>query len=92
LGLFGVPADIVKSGKRKPTREGGRIVKVTVFVRVQLPVNVTVRRTLHVPAVVGVPEITPLASGGDKPGGNGVALNEVGLPVTVIVYENATPT
>jgi hypothetical protein len=69
------------------------IVKVTVFVRVQLPVNVTVRTTLYTPAVVGVPEITPfVGSVTDKPGGNPVALNDVGLPVTVIVYVNATLT
>ena len=42
---------------------------------VQLPVNCTVSITLYTPAVVGVPEITPLyASAVDKPGGNPVAL------------------
>jgi hypothetical protein len=68
-------------------------VKVTVFVRVQLPVNVTVSRTLYTPEVVGVPEIVGCdAFGMDKPGGNPVALYVCGLPVVVIVYVNATPT
>jgi len=68
-------------------------VKVTGFVSVQLPVNVTVRVTLYTPGVFGVPEIVGCdAFGMDKPGGNPVALNVCGVPVTVIVYVNATPT
>jgi len=40
-----------------------------------------------------MPEIVGCdALGMDKPGGNPVALNVCGLPVTVIVYVNATPT
>ncbi len=67
--------------------------KVTGFVSVQLPVNVTVRITLYTPEVVGVPESVGCdAFGMDKPGGNPVALNVCGVPVTVIVYVNATPT
>ena len=73
--MFGELADVRKSGKRKPTRAGGLIVKVTVFVSVQLPVNVTVSITLYTAAVVGVPEIVGCdAFGMDKPGGNPVAL------------------
>jgi hypothetical protein len=48
--------------------------------------------TLVVPAVVGVPEITPVLVLTLTPGGSGVALKLVGLLVAEIVYEKATPT
>ena len=41
--------------------------------------------TLVVPAVVGVPEITPVLVLTDRPAGNGLALKLVGLLVAVIV-------
>ena len=41
--------------------------------------------TLVVPAVVGVPEITPVLVFTLRPGGSGVALNVVGLLLAVIV-------
>ena len=41
--------------------------------------------TLVVPAVVGVPEITPVLVSTDRPAGNGLALKLVGLLVAVIV-------
>ena len=40
---------------------------------------------LVVPAVVGVPEITPVLVFTLRPGGSGLALNVVGLLVAVIV-------
>jgi hypothetical protein len=89
--LFGELAVVWKSGNRKPTKEGLLIVKVTGLLIVQLPVKFTVRTTGYTPTVVGVPEITPDAFGGFKPGGNPVALNDCALPVYVIVYVNATP-
>ena len=74
-GLFVVPADVRKSGNRKPTKEGLLIVKVTGFVSVQLPLNCTVSITGYTPIAVGVPEIVGCdAFGMDKPGGNPVAL------------------
>jgi hypothetical protein len=92
FGLFGELAVIRKSGRRKPTKEGLLIVKVTVLLIVQLPVKFTVRTTGYTPTVVGVPEITRfVGSVIDKPGGNPVALNDCALPVTVTVYVNARP-
>ncbi len=41
--------------------------------------------TLVVPAVVGVPEITPVLVFTVRPGGSGLALKAVGLLVAVIV-------
>ena len=41
--------------------------------------------TLVVPAVVGVPEITPVLVFTLRPGGSGLALNVVGLLLAVIV-------
>jgi hypothetical protein len=41
--------------------------------------------TLVVPAVVGVPEITPVLVFTLRPGGSGLALKVVGLLVAVIV-------
>ena len=83
----------VRSGKRNPTKAGGVIVKVTILVRVQLPVNVTVRVTLYTPIVVGVPEMVGFDGFGTvKPGGKFAALYVCGLPVVVIVYVKGTLT
>ena len=54
------------------TGGGGLIVKVSVAVPVPLPL-VALRLTLYVPAVVGVPEIKPVAVLTLKPAGKGVA-------------------
>jgi hypothetical protein len=88
-----VPAAIVKSGRRKPTKEGLVIVKVTSLLIVQFPVKFTVRVTGYTPKVVGVPEITRfVGSVIDKPGGRvPVTLKLCALPVTVTVYVNARP-
>jgi len=93
FGLLGELAVVRKSGKRKPTKEGLLIVKVTGLLIVQLPVKFTVRTTGYTPTVVGVPEITRfVGSVIDKPGGsNPVTLNDCALPVTVTVYVNARP-
>jgi hypothetical protein len=73
--LFGELADVRKSGKRKPTKFGGLIVKVTDLIAVQLPLNITVRVTGYVPAAVGVPETSGFDGFGmDKPGGKPAAL------------------
>ena len=66
------------------------IVKVSVALPVP-PALVALIVTLYVPAVVGVPEITPVLVFTLKPGGKPVAPKLVGLFVAVIVYENATP-
>jgi hypothetical protein len=49
------------------------IVKVTILVSLPL-LHVTLRVTLYVPVVVGVPEITPVDVFTVKPGGNPAAL------------------
>ena len=67
------------------------IVKVSVALPVP-PELVALMVTLYVPAVVGVPEITPVLVFTDRPAGSPVALKLVGLLVAVIVEENATPT
>jgi hypothetical protein len=69
-----------KSGKRKPTKAfvgigvgvGAAIVKFSVWVPVPLPF-VALRRGLYVPAVVGVPEIKPVAVFTVRPAGSGAA-------------------
>jgi len=48
--------------------------------------------TLVVPAVVGVPEISPVLVLTARPAGSGLAVKLVGLLVAVIVYEKAAPT
>ena len=58
-----------------------------VITNVALPVPpalVALMVTLYVPAVVGVPEITPVPGFTDKPAGRLVALKLVGLLVAVI--------
>jgi hypothetical protein len=64
----------------------GLIVNLTVFVPVSLLVFLALRTTLlNVPAVVGVPEITPVVVFTVKPGGNPVAPQRViGLWFAVI--------
>jgi len=73
------------------TGVAGLIVKVSVALPVP-PELVALMVTLYVPAVVGVPEITPVLVFTDRPAGSPVALKLVGLLVAVIVEENATPT
>ena len=65
------------------TGVGGLIVMVRVLVPVP-PALVALRVTLDVPAVVGVPEINPVAVFTVNPAGNPVALKEVGLLLAVI--------
>jgi hypothetical protein len=70
------------------------IVKVTVLVPVPLALVAERMTLLYIPAVVGVPEMTPVAEGPVRPGGRPVAPQ---LPLgmawfAVIWYENATPT
>jgi len=62
---------------------GGLIVKVKVAFPVPPPL-VALIVTLYVPAVVGVPEISPLVVFTVKPAGSPVALKLVGLFVAVI--------
>ena len=59
------------------------IVKVRVAVPVP-PLLVALRVTVEAPAVVGVPEITPVAVLTERPAGNGLAPKLVGLLVAVI--------
>ena len=59
------------------------IVKVSVALPVP-PALVALIVTLYVPAVVGVPEISPLVVFTVKPAGSPVALKLVGLFVAVI--------
>jgi len=65
------------------TGGGGLIVKVKVAFPVPLPL-VALIVTLYVPAVVGVPEISPFVVFTVKPAGSPVALKLVGLFVAVI--------
>ena len=80
LKLAGFEADAEatkKSGKRKPTKVGALIVKVTTLVIVvHWPLLITALRVTagYVPAAVGVPEITPADVSTVRPGGNPVAL------------------
>src|ERR1700730_11909359 len=60
------------------------IVKVNVAVPVPAAF-VALNVTLDVPAVVGVPEMTPVAVLTESPAGNPVALKLVGLLLAVIV-------
>ena len=60
------------------TGVAGLTVKVNVLVPVP-PALVALRATLEVPAVVGVPEMSPVAVLMDRPAGNPVALKLVGL-------------
>lgn len=61
------------------------ITKVAVAVLHGLAPLVAVMVTLVVPAVVGVPEITPVLVLTLRPGGSGVALKLVGLLVAATV-------
>ena len=65
------------------TGAGGLIVKVNVALPVP-PALVALIVTLYVPAVVGVPEITPVVVFTVNPPGSPVALKLVGLLVAVI--------
>ena len=62
----------------------GLIVKVNAALPVP-PELVALIVTLYVPAVVGVPEITPVLVFTDRPAASPVALKLVGLLVAVIV-------
>ena len=61
------------------------ITKVAVAVLQELAPLLAVMVTLVVPAVVGVPEITPVLVLTLRPAGNGLAVKLVGLLVAVIV-------
>ena len=64
-------------------RVGGSIVMFNVPSAVPFePLAVTV--TGKLPSVVGVPEITPVDEFTTKPGGNDVAVKDVGLVLAVI--------
>ncbi len=65
------------------TGVAGLAVKVNVLVPVP-PALVALSVTLEVPAVVGVPEMSPVAVLIDRPAGNPVALKLVGLLEAVI--------
>ena len=65
------------------TGAGGLIVKVNVALPVP-PALVALIVTVYVPAVVGVPEITPVVVFTVNPPGSPVALKLVGLLVAVI--------
>ena len=70
------------------------LARAMVIVSVALPVPallVADTVALEVPAVVGVPEITPVDELMDNPAGSPDALNEVGVLDPVTVNENAAP-
>ena len=65
------------------TGVAGLIVRVSVAVPVP-PALVALKLILELPAVVGVPEINPVAESMANPAGSPVALKLVGLLVAVI--------
>src|SRR2546428_7465979 len=73
------------------TGVAGVIVTASVWVPVP-PALVALRVTVEAPAVVGVPERSPVAALSARPAGNPVAPKLVGLFVAVIGKLNAPPT